>query len=115
VWVGPSDAEPARRSSHPKASVACHPPMSQSFEMLRRYSTLRTVVFIPCLGLLTIVLAGLVNAADLAQLKPGQPVDYAPLAFQPQTWKAKGPDLQAGANCHANCPRKTAPEGLQDF
>jgi len=72
------------------ASVACHSPVSQSFEMSRRYSALRTVVFIPCLGLLTIALAGVAYAAVLAQLKPGKPVDYAPLAFQPQTWKAKG-------------------------
>jgi len=26
----------------------------------------------------------------LASLKPGAPVDYASLAFQPETWKAKG-------------------------
>jgi hypothetical protein len=39
---------------------------------------------------LAIVLAGSAAAAEMTALTPGEPVDYAPLAFQPQTWKAKG-------------------------
>jgi hypothetical protein len=39
---------------------------------------------------LLIVLAGSTAAAEVAELNPGEPVDYAPLAFQPQAWKAKG-------------------------
>jgi hypothetical protein len=35
-------------------------------------------------------LAAASPAAGVAELKPGEPVDYAPLAFQPETWKAKG-------------------------
>lgn len=34
--------------------------------------------------------AGDAPAAEPAALKPGAPVDYAPLAFQPEVWKAKG-------------------------
>ena len=29
-------------------------------------------------------------AAEPSTLKPGKPVDYSALAFQPQTWKEKG-------------------------
>jgi len=43
-----------------------------------------------CTLLFSIASASLSNAAELAELKPGAPVDYAPLAFDPETWKAKG-------------------------
>ena len=58
--------------------------------MLPPYLPLSCVVLIVCLCAPGKVPGGRVFAAELAPLKPGAPVDYAPLAFQPETWKAKG-------------------------
>jgi hypothetical protein len=30
-----------------------------------------------------------VETANLQALKPGEPIDYAPLAFRPEVWKSK--------------------------
>ncbi|HRZ58694.1 MAG TPA: calcium-binding protein [Candidatus Paceibacterota bacterium] len=58
--------------------------------MLPQYLPLSCVVLTVCLFAPGEVPGGRVFAAELAPLKSGAPVDYAPLAFQPETWKAKG-------------------------
>lgn len=55
-----------------------------------RYASLSYLVLISSLCASENVLSRTAFAADLPPLKPGTPVDYAPLAFQPETWKAKG-------------------------
>jgi hypothetical protein len=40
--------------------------------------------------LLAMAVAAPTHAAEPAALEPGELVDYGPLAFQPETWKAKG-------------------------
>ena len=41
-------------------------------------------------GFILILFCAVVVGACAAELKPGTPVDYAPLAFQPKTWAEKG-------------------------
>ena len=41
-------------------------------------------------GLILVLFCGVVVGANSAELKPGAPIDYAPLAFQPKTWAEKG-------------------------
>jgi hypothetical protein len=65
---------------------ACRWPVTQSFAVLRRYPSSLRLVCLHALGLLSLALPGFAENADLGRLKPGNPVDYASLAFQPDIW-----------------------------
>lgn len=54
------------------------------------FASLRRALLALCLVGIGTLPGGRASAADLASLEPGAPVDYAPLAFQPEVWKAKG-------------------------
>lgn len=58
--------------------------------MMPRFPAVLAGVVLPCLLGLAAALVGRPQAAEMAPLQSGSPVDYAPLAFQPETWKAKG-------------------------
>jgi hypothetical protein len=47
-------------------------------------------VLLGCLAVLPSAFAGFAEGANVGPLKPGNPIDYGPLAFQSETWKAKG-------------------------
>jgi hypothetical protein len=73
----------------PKPGIACIGGVTHSPGMLSRYHSKLKVAFIHFLGLLHFA-AGYASGSDVMELKPGEPVDYGPLAFQPETWKTKG-------------------------
>jgi len=62
----------------------------QVFKSLGRFPSAVSATLSTCTLLFWIASASLSPAAQLAELKPGEPVDYAPLAFEPEAWKAKG-------------------------
>ncbi len=52
--------------------------------------SLRPALLVLCLCAIGKLTGGRLSAADLIPIEPGAPVDYLPLAFQPEVWKAKG-------------------------
>jgi hypothetical protein len=74
------------------STCCCLPlPLNASFRAMLFYypSPLRKWLLIACACVVT-VSSGMAEDAGRERLVPGEPVDYGPLAFKPEVWKAKG-------------------------